>query len=123
MTLWGTGRPRREFLYSDDLADACLFLLGLGERELGRFLEAPCPPLINVGSGFDLSIADLASLVAKVVGYQGHFDWDTSKPDGTQRKLLDVSVLKDLGWRPSIELEQGIRLAYGDYLSRAQNPA
>ncbi|MBC8090994.1 MAG: GDP-L-fucose synthase [Pseudonocardia sp.] len=96
--LWGTGRPRREFLHVDDLAKACLTLL---ER-----YDADGP--INVGTGTDLTIAELADTVARAVGYQGQITWDHSKPDGTPRKLLDVSRIRALGWRPEVSLEQGV---------------
>ncbi|QTX33438.1 GDP-L-fucose synthase [Aminithiophilus ramosus] len=98
VTLWGTGRPRREFLHVDDMADAALFVF---EREIG-------PTFVNIGSGEDLPIGDLARLVAKIVGFEGTLLWDGSKPDGTPRKLLDVSRLRSLGWSPSIGLEEGI---------------
>ncbi|MBL3593509.1 GDP-L-fucose synthase family protein [Aminirod propionatiphilus] len=98
VTLWGTGRPRREFLHVDDMADAALFVF---EREIG-------PTFVNIGSGEDLPIGDLARLVAKIVGFEGAILWDSSKPDGTPRKLLDVSRLRSLGWSPSIGLEEGI---------------
>jgi GDP-L-fucose synthase len=104
--LWGTGSPRREFLHVDDLARAVLFLL--------EVYDDPSP--INVGVGSDVTIAELAGIVADVAGYSGRLEWDTSKPDGTPRKLLDVSRLQDLGWRPQIQLSDGIRATYEWYL-------
>jgi GDP-L-fucose synthase len=98
VTLWGTGTPRREFLHVDDLAEACLHLLG--------HYDEPDP--INVGTGEDLPIAELAGLVADITGFRGRIDWDASMPDGTPRKLLDVSRIKDLGWSPQIGLRDGI---------------
>jgi GDP-L-fucose synthase len=98
VTLWGTGRPRREFLHVDDLARACLHLLENYDD----------PQTINVGTGEDLPIADLARLVAEAVGYEGEITWDSSMPDGTPRKLLDVSRITALGWRPRIDLREGI---------------
>lgn len=104
--IWGTGTPRREFLHVDDLADACVFLME-------RYDD---PSIVNIGTGEDLSIAELAELVADVVGYRGRVAYDTSKPDGTPRKLLDVSKLKALGWAPKIELRDGIAGVYRWYL-------
>jgi GDP-L-fucose synthase len=106
VTLWGTGSPRREFLHVDDLASACLLLL---ER-----YDAPEP--INVGAGEDVTIRELADIVAEVVGYEGAVEWDTSKPDGTPRKLLDVSRIRKLGWEPQISLEDGIKSTYEWYV-------
>jgi GDP-L-fucose synthase len=108
MTVWGSGAPRREFLHADDLADACLFLL---ERYSG---EAP----VNVGFGEDIAIAELAALVAEVVGFTGEIAFDRDKPDGTPRKLLDSARLRAMGWRPRIALRDGIAEAYRDFLSR-----
>jgi len=108
VTCWGTGSPRREFLYVNDLAAACLFLL----REFDG------PGFVNVGCGEDLTIRELAELVRDITGFGGRIDWDDSKPDGTPRKLLDVSKIKDLGWAPRTSLEDGIRLAYGWYLQQ-----
>lgn len=121
--VWGTGTPRREFLYSDDMADACVFLMNLPDERFrpllgsdegvsGRFE----PPLVNIGVGTDVTIAELAALVARVVGYQGRIAYDASKPDGTPRKLLDVSRLHGLGWRAKTSLREGIALAYADFL-------
>ncbi|HUF08828.1 MAG TPA: NAD-dependent epimerase/dehydratase family protein, partial [Rhodothermales bacterium] len=105
VTIWGTGEPRREFLHVDDLADACLFLM--------ECYETPDP--INIGVGEDISIMDLARLVSAVVGFEGRIDKDTSKPDGTPRKLLDTSRLNRLGWWPRIRLEEGLRQTYEWY--------
>lgn len=104
---WGTGAPLREFLYVDDLADACVFLMN---NYSGN-------ETVNLGTGKELSIKQLTELVAKVVGYTGKISWDASKPDGTPRKLLDVSKLSSLGWHYKTELEDGIRLTYADFLN------
>lgn len=108
VVLWGTGKAKRELLHVDDLADAVLFLMRRYER----------PDIINVGTGEDISIHDLAYLVRDLVGYQGEVHWDTTKPDGMPQKLLDVSRIHSLGWRHSIELPDGIRSVIADYLSR-----
>ena len=118
VSVWGSGRPRREFLYSDDLGDACLFLMSMPEAGFGKLVAPLAPPLINIGVGKDLTIAELATLVAKAVGFEGQFTYDASKPDGTPRKLLDVSRLTALGWTPKVELRRGIALAYQDFLGR-----
>lgn len=104
---WGTGTPRREFLYSDDLARACVFLMEHYSEE----------QFINVGYGSDITIKELAELIQRIVGYQGAIRWDISKPDGTPRKLMDSSRLNALGWQPQITLEQGIHLAYDSFLA------
>ena len=115
---WGSGTPRRELLYSDDLADAVLFLLGaLHDARLERLFGDERPPLLNVGTGEDLSIAELMERVKRVVGFEGEVVWDRSRADGTPRKVLDVSVLHALGWRHRTPLEEGIRLAYEDFLA------
>jgi GDP-L-fucose synthase len=106
VTCWGTGTPLREFLHSDDLAEACLFLLENYDRK----------QFVNVGSSREISIHDLAVLIKNIVGYDGEIVWDKSKPDGTPRKLMDSSRLFALGWKPGINLEAGIKLAYQDYL-------
>jgi GDP-L-fucose synthase len=105
--LWGTGRPLREFLHTDDFADACLFLMSTYNSS----------DIINVGPGEDLSIMDLALTMKQVVGYEGQISWDTSKPDGTPRKLLDVSKINELGWKHAIELKDGLRTTY-DWFKR-----
>lgn len=104
--LWGSGSPMREFLYADDLADACIFLMQ-------NYSEAG---FVNIGTGTDVTIKALAEMVKKIVGFDGELVWDSSKPDGTPRKLMDVSKLHGLGWQHQIELEQGIALAYQDFL-------
>ncbi len=106
VTIWGTGEPKREFLYVDDLADACFFLME-------NYNE---PGLVNVGWGTDLSILELAKMIAQITGYSGSIQKDISKPDGSPRKLMDVSKLKALGWQAKISLEEGIRRVYGEYL-------
>ena len=107
VTCWGTGKPLREFLYVDDLADACVFLMN---NYSGN-------ETVNLGTGNELTIKELTELVAKVIGYTGEIRWDSSKPDGTPRKLLDVSKLESLGWHYKTELEDGIRLSYQDFLT------
>ena len=104
---WGTGTPLREFLYVDDLADACVYLMNTYSGN----------ETVNLGTGKELTIRELTELVAKVVGYTGEIKWDPSKPDGTPRKLLDVSKLESLGYHYTTELEEGIRLTYEDFLN------
>jgi GDP-L-fucose synthase len=118
VTLWGSGSPRREFLYSDDMAAACVHLMALPKERLATIANDSGPPLVNVGCGKDLMIRDLAEIVRTTVGADVAIDWDRTKPDGTPRKLLDVSKLSSLGWRASVGLEDGIRLAYADFLER-----
>lgn len=108
VTIWGSGSPMREFLFADDLADACYFLMQ-------NYNE---PHLINIGTGEDLTIKDLALLVKKVTGFEGTLTFDSTKPDGTPRKLMDVSKLHNLGWKHQVELEDGIHLAYQDFLAK-----
>jgi GDP-L-fucose synthase len=107
MELWGTGSPMREFLYADDLAEACLFLME-------TYNEAE---LVNIGTGVDVTIKELAETVQKIVGFTGEIKWDTNRPDGTPRKLMDVSKLHGLGWKHRTELSDGIQLAYQDFLA------
>jgi GDP-L-fucose synthase len=108
VTIWGTGSPKREFLFADDLAAACYYLMENYDE----------PGLVNIGTGDDLSIKELAELVRQTVGYKGEIDFDTSKPDGTPRKLMDVSKLHSKGWKHTIDLPEGIKLAYQDFLSK-----
>ncbi len=109
VTVWGTGTPRRELLYSDDLAQACVFLINLDEAHFGTLLLEDAPPLINIGTGEDVTIRELAELVARVIGFRGSLVFDSSKPDGTPRKLMDVTRLHNLGWKHVTSLEQGIQ--------------
>jgi GDP-L-fucose synthase len=113
VAVWGTGTPRREFLYVDDLADACIHLMKTYSSD----------ELVNVGTGEDITIAEFARVVAATVGYTGEISYDTSRPDGTPRKLLDVSRLSKLGWRASTSLEDGLKLAYQAYLSEFRQAA
>ena len=108
--VWGSGTPKREFLHADDLADACYFLM----------LHYSQPELINIGTGEDLSIRELAESVKATVGYEGYISWNTSKPDGTPRKLMDVSKLHGLGWHHRITLEEGLRMVYEEYAGQAE---
>lgn len=118
VVVWGKGTPRREFLYSDDLADAVLHLMTLPEDQFsGICASNDQPPLINIGCGEDLSIRELAELIREIVGFKGKIVWDTTKPDGTPRKLLNVTRLSELGWRAKISLRDGIAMAYQDYLA------
>lgn len=116
VTLWGTGAPRREFLYMDDLANACLRLMRLEDARLQALLQRPTP-VLNIGTGSDIAIRDLAHLIGRIVGYSGRIEFDTTQPDGTPRKQLDTSVLDELGWRPTITLEKGIQKTYEWYQS------
>lgn len=121
VTVWGTGRPFREFLHSDDLADACAFLMNLPDERYAELLtDANAPALINIGSGIDQSIRDVALVVQEVVGYGGRLVFDPSRPDGTPRKLLDVSRMRALGWQAAIDLRAGIANAYADFLKRQE---
>jgi GDP-L-fucose synthase len=113
VVVWGTGTPRREFLYVDDLADACIHLMKTYSQ----------PEMVNIGTGEDITIADFARVVAAAVGYKGTISYDTSRPDGTPQKLLDVSRLARLGWRARTSLEDGIRMAYRAYLSEHKQAA
>lgn len=108
VTIWGTGTPKREFLYSEDLADACIFLMN----------NYDCGDIVNIGTGIEVSIAELASTVKEAVGYCGDIVYDSTKPDGTPRKLLDCSKIHNLGWKHNTEFKEGIRLAYQDFVHR-----
>ena len=122
VVVWGTGTPRREFLYSDDMADACVFLMNCSDEEFSRLLwpagsprksiDAGLAPLINIGAGIDLTIRELAECVREVVGYAGAIVLDTSKPDGTRQKLLDVSRINAIGWRAKLRLKEGLKRSY-----------
>lgn len=112
LEVWGTGSPRREFLYSDDLAEACIHLMALPDREYDRLISGNQAPLINIGTGEDLTIRELATLVAKVLNYDCELIFDTSREDGTPQKLLDVSRIHALGWKARVSLHDGIRRTY-----------
>jgi len=113
LVVWGSGSPRREFLYSDDLAEACIHLMTLPESQYDRLIaQSDAPPLINIGTGEDLTIRELAELVARVVGFDCDLVFDTTRQDGTPQKLLDVSRIHALGWRAKVSLEEGIRRTY-----------
>ena len=120
LVVWGTGRPRREFLYSDDLAEACLHLLNLPETVYDALLGANEAPLLNVGTGEDITIRELAELVARVLDFDCQLVFDTSKQDGTPQKLLDVSRIHALGWRAKVSLEEGIRRVHAFFQSQLQ---
>jgi GDP-L-fucose synthase len=122
VTVWGSGTPRREFLFSDDMADACVFLMNLADERYTALLGSDEvasgrfePPLVNIGVGHDVTIAELAALIGKVVGYGGQIVYDASKPDGTPRKLMDVGLLNAAGWQASTGLEAGLRVAYAEF--------
>ena len=129
VVLWGTGDARREFLHVDDMADACLFLINLNPTKFNELCSGGLPysslptphsslPLINIGCGEDRTIRELASIIAEVIGFKGDVKWDTSKPDGTPRKLLDISRLINLGWKPKMSLAEGIKLTYESFLEQ-----
>jgi GDP-L-fucose synthase len=119
VNVWGTGKPLREFLFSDDMADACVFLLNLPVDEFRRLTGNPeVAPLVNVGSGSELTIGELAKKVCEVLEFSGKIVFDTGKPDGTPRKLMDSSKLLSYGWRPKVSLEEGIRIAYAEFRGR-----
>jgi len=121
VTVWGTGTPKREFLYSEDMADACVYLMSLPDAQfvplLGQDRNDGLPPLMNIGVGHDLSIRELAETVKSVVGYEGEIVFDTTKPDGTPRKLMDVGRLNGMGWRASTPMERGLAAAYADFIA------
>ena len=122
VTVWGSGSPKREFLYSDDMAEACVYLMNLGDADYEALLGSDetksgkfDPPLVNVGVGYDVTIRELAELIGEVVGYQGQIIFDASKPDGAPRKLMDVSRLASSGWKAHTELRDGLMAAYKDF--------
>lgn len=121
VTVWGTGTPRREFLFSDDMADACLHLMNIPDEQFKKLSAGDrndgLPPLVNIGVGEDLTIKELAKLIGEVVGYGGSVEFDSSKPDGTMRKLMDVGLINSLGWTASKIFRDGLISAYENYLS------
>jgi len=108
ISFWGTGSPRREFLYVDDLAQACYQVMNLSETEFQTLFSENQRPIINVGYGSDLPVKELVQMIANLMGYSGEWSWDSSKPDGTERKLLDSSRIQKIGWRPQVSLEEGL---------------
>ncbi len=123
VTVWGSGTPRREFLYSDDMANACVHLMNLPDERfvplLGQDRNDGLAPLVNIGVGHDLTIRELAEVVAATVGYTGRLEFDATKPDGTPRKLMDVSRLSRLGWKPLTDMDAGLRAAYAWFAEHA----
>ena len=121
VTIWGTGTPKREFLYSDDMAKACVFVMNLSDAQFQPLLAADrndgLPPLLNLGSGSDLTIAELANLIKDVVGFTGEIQLDRTKPDGTMRKLMDSGRLNQLGWQVQMGLKEGLGRAYLDFMN------
>jgi len=121
VTVWGSGTPKREFLYSEDMADACVYLMNLSDAQfiplLGQDRNDGLPPLMNIGVGHDLSIRELAETVKDVVGYEGMLEFDASKPDGTPRKLMDVGRLNAMGWKASTSMQSGLAVAYQDFIA------
>jgi GDP-L-fucose synthase len=121
VAIWGTGTPRREFLYSEDMADACVYLMNLPDAQFKPLLAVDrndgLPPLMNIGVGHDLTIRELAETVKAVVGYQGAIEFDASKPDGTPRKLMDVGRLNAMGWHARTSMESGLAAAYADFIA------
>lgn len=117
VTLWGSGKPRREFIYADDLADAAVFIMNTSKEE---FADKVSYPYINVGCGEDISIKELAEMIQGIVGHQGKIEWDSSMPDGTMRKLLDVSLMHNLGWQHKVSLKQGIQETYTWFLENQE---
>src|SRR5512139_229653 len=121
VAIWGTGTPKREFLYSEDMADACVYLMSLPDDQFRPLLAADrndgLPPLVNIGVGHDLSIRELAQTVKRVVGYEGRIEFDTTKPDGTPRKLMDVGRLNAMGWQARTSMESGLATAYSDFIA------
>jgi len=118
VTVWGTGQPLREFLFCDDLAEACVHLLTLNEDQIEWVFREDAPPLINIGSQQEITIAELASQVAYAIGFEGSISWDPQYPDGTPRKVLSTTLINDLGWYPKTSLKHGLEMAYQDFLDR-----
>lgn len=115
VTIWGTGKPKREFLLSDDLADSMIFLMNLDKNKFDGLVDANNLPLLNVGSGEEISIHNLALKIKEIIGFKGNFIFDNSMPDGTYQKLMDSSKINNLGWFPSFDLNEGLKFIYADY--------
>jgi GDP-L-fucose synthase len=127
VTIWGTGKPKREFMYSEDMADACIYLMDLPEEKFQSLLGSDesktgkfDPPLVNVGVGEDITIRELAVLISEVVAFRGDLVFDTSKPDGTPRKLMDTTLLNSMGWRARTPLAAGLAIAYAEFVSKVE---
>lgn len=116
VTVWGTGTPKREFMYSDDMAEACLYLMKLSENKAVQLFNSDTAPLINIGSDVDLSIKELADLIKEIIGFKGNLVFNANKPDGTMRKLMDSNQLNKLGWKKTTPLKDGIHKAYQDFI-------
>jgi GDP-L-fucose synthase len=123
VAIWGTGTPKREFLYNEDMADACVYLMSLPDDRYQPLLAADrndgLPPVINIGVGEDVSIKELAELIKQTVGYQGEITYDSTKPDGTPRKLMNVQRLESLGWKAHTDFKEGLSRAYLDFLAKS----
>jgi GDP-L-fucose synthase len=122
VTIWGTGTPKREFLYVDDMAAASVHVMNLDKATYDQHTQ-PMLSHINVGCGYDITIKELAETIGKVIGYQGEITFDPSKPDGTPRKLMDSGRINALGWQAKVGLEQGVALAYKDFLAINRDPS
>jgi GDP-L-fucose synthase len=127
VTIWGTGKPKREFMYSEDMADACIYLMGLPEEKFQSLLGSDesktgkfAPPLVNVGVGEDITIRELAVLISEVVAFRGDLVFDTTKPDGTPRKLMDTTLLNSMGWRARTPLAAGLAIAYAEFANKVE---
>ena len=127
VVVWGTGTPKREFLYNEDMADACVYLMNLPDDQYQSLLGSDEfatgkfePPLVNIGYGEDITIKELAETVKQVIGYSGNIVFDTTKPDGTMRKLMDITRLRSMGWKANVSLQNGLVKAYDDFLIQSQ---
>ncbi len=116
VVVWGSGTPRREFMFSGDLANACMHLMNLDESRFDRIIKDDQPPLVNIGIGHDITIRELAQMIAEMVGFKGTITYDITKPDGTPQKLLDVSQITSLGWQASVSLKDGLAIAIADFM-------
>lgn len=121
VTIWGSGKPKREFLFNQDMAEACLFLMQQPENKLRNLINNLHPPLVNIGCGNDLTIIELAKLIKKIVGYEGKIELDSTKPDGTMRKLMDVTFMHSLGWHATTGLEDGLNMTYQAYQKKIRS--
>jgi len=120
VAIWGTGRPKREFLYVEDLAKACVHLMSLSKKEYWNYVNERCSH-VNIGFGEDISIIEVANIISDIVGFQGELKFDTSKPDGTPKKLLDCSLIRRMGWQPQVDLKKGLTISYQDFVNNHSN--